>query len=492
MRRHPCSYGTVYGYGLGIGTERTRKAASAPACRRQARCASWQYRGGVIDVPAAAVTRALAAATLAVALVAPAGSPTASASTGSAPSVASYRLEAEYDADLHLDWDTRQVRVRTTIAVRNVTPSPVKHLDLNTVVARMGGMRRLRVSVDGVAVHARASGQTIGVPLVPPLEAGGTRTVRVAFRARLRTTSAARTYFFTKVRGVAQLYRVIPWLSRAIPFSSQGHGEPFLTPVTPRVEVTLSADRKLVWATSGRRVRRDGPRTETHRAFDVRDFVIIASPGYHVTRGTSRDGQTDIVAYTRHASGRHWIDLARAELRRYENVSGVPYPYPAYRLAESTAGLAMEAPALTWIPDTRGPADHPFLISHETAHQWWYGMVGNDQARSAFADEAMADYFSRKARSSIRRSLCTRDRLDREIRSYSSRCYYEVIYVQGALFLDQLRRDFGDRPFRRAVRAYTKANHLGIGSNKRLLEAFRAEIGDKVLKRFRARFPTLY
>jgi hypothetical protein len=408
------------------------------------------------------------------------------------PAVASTRLEAEYDADLHLDWDTRRVRVRTSILVRNPTASTVERLDLNTVAARLGDLRRLRVRVDGVGVPGRVFGQTIRVPLVPGLESGGARTVVVNFRARLRTTSASRTYFFTKIRGVAQLYRVIPWLSRAIPFSGQGHGEPFLTPVSPRVEVTLSSDRKLVWATTGRRVRRDTRLSETHRAFDVRDFVIIASPSYRVSRGRSRDGQTDIVAYTRRFAGQRWIDLVRTELARYEAITGVPYPYATYRVAESTGGLAMEAPALIWIPDTRGSVDHPFLISHETAHQWWYGIVGNDQSTSAFADEAMADYHSRRARSGIRGSSCPRDRLDRDIRAYTSACYFEVIYIQGAGFLDRLRRDFGERKFRRAIRAYTKDNRLGIGSNRKLLEAFRAEMGNALLKRYRARFPSLY
>jgi hypothetical protein len=138
-------------------------------------------------------------AALAVGLVVPvAGLPTLAASTDALqPSVPSYRLEAEYQADLHLDWDTRRVRLRTTIIVTNTTSSTVDRLELNTVAARLGGLRRLRVTVDGTGVRARASGQTIGVPLDPALEAGGSRTVRVAFRARLRTTSASRTYFFT-------------------------------------------------------------------------------------------------------------------------------------------------------------------------------------------------------------------------------------------------------------------------------------------------------
>ena len=40
--------------------------------------------------------------------------------------------------------------------------------------------------------------------------------------------------------------------------------------------------------------------------------------------------------------------------------------------------------------------------------------------------------------------------------------------------------------------AYTRDNRLKIASNVRLLEAFRAEMGDGVLKRFHKRFPSIY
>lgn len=152
----------------------------------------------------------------------------------------------------------------------------------------------------------------------------------------------------------------------------------------------------------------------------------------------------------------------------------------------------MEAPGFIWIPGFRPAADYPFLISHETAHQWFYGIIGNDQSTDAFADEAMADYFSRRARLTIRPSRCKVDRLDKDIRRYSTPCYFEVIYVQGARFLDQLRRDFGGPAFLRAVRAYSADQRLGIGSNVKLLEAFRAELGDKVVRRFSRRFPSIY
>ena len=63
------------------------------------------------------------------------------------------------------------------------------------------------------------------------------------------------------------------------------------------------------------------------------------------------------------------------------------------------------------------------------------------------------------------------DRLDREIRAYSDRCYFEVIYVQGAKFLDNLRRDYGNARFMAAIRAYTRDNRHDISNNARLLEA---------------------
>jgi hypothetical protein len=408
------------------------------------------------------------------------------------PAAVRHDLQARYDVDLHLDWDTRKVQVKTGIDVHNTSGAAVGRLHLNTVAAKHGQMRDLRVRVDGSAAAATVSGQTIIVPLRPALAAGASVKLWVGYKARLATTASGRAYFFAKLGGVAQLYRFIPWLSRRIAFSGQDHGEPFLTSVSPRVEVTVSADRKLSWATSGKRIQRHSDRKFTFLARSVRDFNIAASPSWKVVRGVSKRGTTTILAHVRRADGRRLVRLARDELARFERLTGVPYPHPTYRIAETGGGLAMESPGLIWIPSSRPAADHPYLVSHETAHQWWYSAVGNDQSTDAFADEALADYFARKAHLSIRSSRCKRDRLDRDIRGYSTRCYFEVVYVQGARFLHNLRKDFGDKRFKAAIRDYTKVHRYGIGSNVRLLEAFRGRMGDRVLKRYHARFPSLY
>jgi hypothetical protein len=408
-----------------------------------------------------------------------------------APAAASHDLDAEYDVDLFLDWQSRRLNITTTIDVLNTSGAAVDRLHLNTIAAKLGSMRKLRATVDGVEVTASRDGQTITVPLIPVLGPGASTQVRVKFNARLLTTSAGRGFLFSKRNGIAHMYRFIPWLSRRIKFGSNAHGEPFLTPSSKHVRVTVDSDRKLKWATSGRRVARSGTR-KTFLANNVRDFNIAASPSYRTATAKSKNGATTIVAYTRTIDARRLVNLARTELARYGAKTGIPYPHPTYRIAESGGGLAMESPGLIWIPGARAAADHPFLVSHETAHQWFYGIVGNDQATDAFADEALADYYSRKAHLSLRPSRCKTARLDLEIRKYSSACYFEVIYVQGARFLDSLRRDFGAGNFKRAVRAYASDNRDGIGSNEKLLDAMRERMGNGVVKRFKKRFPSLY
>ena len=411
---------------------------------------------------------------------------------GGASAATSYDLEARYSVEVDLDWDTRWVDVRTWIFVRNTSGRTIDRLELNTVAAKLGNMKDLRARADGTSVPATKVGQTLKVPLGKQLAEGASARVFVGYRARLRTSAAGRGYFFAKLNGVAQLYRFIPWISRQAPFGNSDHGEQSVTPVSPRVEVTVTADRKLAWATSGRRAEKIDARTFRYVATNVRDFNIAASPSWKTTVGRSINGKTKIFVHSRKHDGKRLLKLARAELARYRKISSVPYPHDTYRIAETGGGLAMESPAFIWIPASRSAADLPYLVSHETAHQWWYSMVGNDQATDAFADEALADYFSRQKHLSIRASRCATDRLDRDSQAYSDLCYFEVIYVQGARFLAKLRKDYGSARFLAAIRAYTRDNRDEVSNNARLLEAFRAQMGDGVLPRFRSRFPSSY
>jgi aminopeptidase N len=161
-----------------------------------------------------------------------------------------------------------------------------------------------------------------------------------------------------------------------------------------------------------------------------------------------------------------------------------------YQLAQTAGGYGMESPGLTWIPG--GARSLGYLVAHETAHQWFYGIVGNDQARRPFADEAAADFVARYALGLKRGSRCSAQTLDRSIYRYTALCYYEVIYIQGGNVLDSLRQRMGSTRFWGAIRRYLGDHRFGLSSTKTLLDALDAATPLSFSATYRSRFPSLY
>jgi hypothetical protein len=420
----------------------------------------------------------------------PAGA-VAAAATEPASGEPSLRMRATYDVHADVDWATRAVRVDARISIVNTSGGPAGRIVLNTVAPNVGSMHLGSVVVDGRAVAATVRDQSILVPLDPPRPADASISVRVRYRGRVGLSTAGHSWMWAKQNDVLNLYRFIPWLSRVVPFNRDNHGDPFVTPSSPRVRVTFTSDRRLTWATSGVRVAADG-RSQTFLAQNVRDFNATASPDYAVRSRRTGDGETLVRVYTIHGRSELLMASALRALKQYEAWVG-PYPWPVFNAAESAGGFAMESPALIWMPMQEfTDADVRYITAHETAHQWFYAAVGNDQTTDMFADEATSDFLARRLVHRMRGSLCPKDRFDRTLYHYSGSCYFEVIYVQGSRWIDDLRKTMGDGPFWATIRQYYLDNLFTISTDRTLLEAWRSTAGDRLLARYRVRFPSLY
>jgi len=147
---------------------------------------------------------------------------------------------------------------------------------------------------------------------------------------------------------------------------------------------------------------------------------------------------------------------------------------------------------MIWIPGGLSGSHLRWLVHHETAHQWFYGIVGSDQAYQPFADEAVADQLARYVTGIWRASRCSIGRLDLSIYGYSSSCYFEVIYVQGSAFLDGIRRRMGTAAYWRAMRDYVAAHRYGMGSTKAVLDSLDAHTTLDLRPTFARRFPAYY
>jgi hypothetical protein len=402
---------------------------------------------------------------------------------------ASVAMSTTYDVALNLNYGTRAITVDTVLAATNTTGGPVDRLELNTIATRVGGLRLTNVSVDGRTATATVRDQTIVLALGGVLPEGETVKARIVYRATLRSDLGGSNWLFTRTNGIANLYRWIPWVSRVTAFNRPNHGDPFVTAVSPRVTVKVTTDRPLVLATTGRRIASSGL-TQTFQAENVRDFTVTAAPDFRT--GSRKVGDTTVrVWYRRGFPASAALDAAADALARMNSLVGT-YPYAQFNVVQSAGGYGMESPGLIWVPTGVASSNLRYLAYHETAHQWFYGLVGADQAREPFTDEAAADFLARYALGARRASRCSTARLDMTIYQYSSSCYYEVVYIQGGNFLNDLRVRMGSTAFWRGLRAYVADNRFRIVGTKSLLETLDRHTTLDLVPRYEPRFPRLY
>jgi hypothetical protein len=404
----------------------------------------------------------------------------------------SLQLDATYEAYLRIEWGARTIRVDSTATIYNTSGGPIDRLNLNTIAARLGAVKLGPVTVDGVAVPASISDQTIVVPLGGILPEGARTIVRVRYGASVKSSLTGSNWMFTRTNGVLDLYRWLPWVSRGIRFDRPNHGDPFETPVSRAVKVRIGTSIPLVLATTGDRQSISADRkTQVFVANNVRDFTVTAATDYRTSDRVV--GSTTVRVYYRPgALGAAMLDAAADAFDAYRKRLG-PYPYPTFKVVQSAGGYGMESPRLIWIPTGVASSNLRYLAAHETAHQWFYGLVGDDQATEPFTDEAVADFVARNILGLKRASRCSTGRLDLRIYDYSATCYYEQIYIQGGNLLDAARVKMGSTAFWAALRGWVDANRFRIATTQSLLQALDAatpiDLGSTL---FAPRFPRLY
>ena len=420
----------------------------------------------------------------------PAVTPAASAIVPGSVNRTSMHLRATYDVHVRLGIAARTLNGWATIRVENRSGTGIDRLELNTVMPRLGGMRLGTMTVDGSTVRPTVSDQTILVPLGGVLPNGAAAVVVVRFRATLRTSISGSSWLFTRANGISSLYRWIPWVSRRTPFDRPNHGDPFVTPVSPSVRVTYMTDVPVVIAATGARasISSDGL-TQVFTATNVRDITTSIS-SYHTRSATVGDNIVRVY-YRAGAPAAALLSAARNALVKLEARLG-PYPYTILKIVQSAGGYGMEGPGVAWIPTGVGSSNLTYLVTHEVAHQWFYGIVGNDQAREPFADEAMTDFVARYVLGMRRASRCSTAPLDRSIYRYGTTCYYEQVYIQGGNLIDNARRKMGSTAFWGAVRGYISDHRWGLSHTKSLLNALDDATSLNLGSWWGSRFPTLY
>jgi Peptidase family M1 domain len=141
-----------------------------------------------------------------------------------------------------------------------------------------------------------------------------------------------------------------------------------------------------------------------------------------------------------------------------------PFPFPSLSVARLPAfGGGVEYPSSILMLD-----GSRLVVVHETAHQWFYAMVGDSQALHPWLDEAFATYAEELVNRDQRPNAGLRSPrpVDASLASYGYDVngYYFITYTKGADALFAARAAAGPAQFDAAIRCYVATNAWRIAN----------------------------
>ncbi|AYG84769.1 hypothetical protein DWB77_06983 [Streptomyces hundungensis] len=122
-------------------------------------------------------------------------------------------------------------------------------------------------------------------------------------------------------------------------------------------------------------------------------------------------------------------------------------------------------------------------LTHEIGHQWWYGIVGDDEYNSPWLDEAFTDYATDLAQNKTGTGCwnsvswtSTSEKITNSMAywdAHSSR-YSTVIYGYGKCALHDLRRVLGDSVMAKVLKDYATSHWYGVSTTAEFKAAAQA------------------
>ncbi len=397
--------------------------------------------------------------------------------TPSAPTPAPAR--PRYTLDASLDYATKTVQVEQRILYPNHTGETLDGLVL-AVVPNLwpGGFTLESLSVDGAPLSTYTlQGQRLDLALPAPLPPEATLILDLRYRLDLPfaeqrdpNEERPRIYGYT-----ARQVNLTNWYPFIVPYAD-GEGwvlhDPWyygehLVYEAADYEVTLRvSDPNVVVAASGAaEPTADGATRYTLTA--GRAFAFSASPEFQVARAEV-EGVTVASYYFPFYEnpGQAALEAASQAVRIFGARYG-PYPHPTLAAVMGDFNDGMEYSAFFFLPrdfynlyDGTPKNYLTFVAAHETAHQWWFERVANDQALQPWLDEALCTYSERLFYEATDPALVSwwwAYRVDFyqpqgwvDIPVYEGggfRPYTNAVYFRGAYFLEDLRARIGDEVF---------------------------------------------
>ena len=269
------------------------------------------------------------------------------------------------------------------------------------------------------------------------------------------------------------------------PYSS--NGDPFYSCLA-NYNVCITYPNTLTLAHTG---NENGFQQDTEKATKttqicadaVRDFAMVLSKKFEKLSATIDDITLNYFYYN-DTQSQNSLTTCQKALTTFSKVFG-KYPYKTMNIVETGFIYGgMEYPNLVMISDALDKYDdYTTTMVHEIGHQWWYGVVGNDEYSCGWLDESLTEYsvvifYENNPEYEIKRDVCIKNAItsytlfvdvfkdvfkqvdtsmNRKLNEYNTEPeYVYASYVRGMIMFDDIRNIIGDRLFFKSLKNYYK------------------------------------
>lgn len=308
-------------------------------------------------------------------------------------------------------------------------------------------------------------------------------SVTIAFNVKLANV-IARTGVNDKTINLGNFYPILCGLNGDEFYECVYYqtGDPFFSD-TANYQVSITTPKEKVVASSGKLVKEHVQGEEKTSIFTInnaRSFCLVVSNEFNVLE--KKVGKTTIkYYYYEDEFCEQNADVCESALSYFNQTFG-EYPYETFSVVKTPfIEGGMEYPGLVYIQDGLPENQYKEVIVHETAHQWWQSVVGNNEIEQGFLDEGLAEYsvilfydahkdygYTRKdlisACEKSYKSFCSvydkvfknvNTTMNRSLKDFTSDYeYVNIAYVKPCIMYDYFRTTVGEEKFFKGLKKF--------------------------------------
>ena len=280
-------------------------------------------------------------------------------------------------------------------------------------------------------------------------------------------------------------------------------GDPFYSDIA-NYNVKFKFPKKYILSSTGEIIlSENADKTSVEiNAKAVRDFAMCLSSNACVLTEKVGDTKVYYMGYGDDKNAAKYMELAKNAVAFFNKTFG-KYPYSTLTIAKTPFVFGgMEYPNIVFVSDSVvDEKEYIKVIVHEIAHQWWYGLVGNNEISEAWLDESISEFstvlffeeyssYGLSYKELIENAISSyqlyvdvietikgevNTKMNLKINEYQNDYEYSyMVYVKGIIMFDSLKTIVGEQKVIAGLKKYYQDNKFKIATKADFYKAFKS------------------